>query len=70
MDQYRAVFSKVEEDTSKLLDQISQHLKDYVDVSQKGFEGLITVCKPRTWPAGNASRCAVFGQDAIMGDTP
>jgi hypothetical protein len=43
MEQYRNVFARVEEDSSKLLHQISQHLKDYVDVSQKGFEGLVTV---------------------------
>lgn len=66
MEQYRAVFSKVEEDTSKLLDQISQHLTDYVEVSQKGFEGLITVSDQHFATATQRMAASVNELDEVL----
>jgi hypothetical protein len=41
MDHYRQLFTKVDEDAASLLRQIAQHLRDYIETSQKGFDGLV-----------------------------
>ena len=41
MEQYQQLFSKVEGEASALLTQVAQHLANYVQTSQQGFEGLV-----------------------------
>jgi DNA anti-recombination protein RmuC len=43
MEQYRNLFSRVEAEASGLLTQIGQHLQNYVQTTQQGFEGLVKV---------------------------
>jgi len=43
MEQYQQLFSKVEGEASALLTQVAQHLANYVQTSQQGFEGLVKV---------------------------
>ena len=43
MEQYRNVFSRVDAEASGLLTQIGQHLQNYVQTTQQGFEGLVKV---------------------------
>ena len=43
MEQYQQLFSRVEGEASTLLAQIGQHLANYVQTSQEGFDGLIKV---------------------------
>jgi DNA anti-recombination protein RmuC len=41
MRQYQQVFSQVEKNASALLTQIGQHLRDYTQTTQQGFETLV-----------------------------
>lgn len=43
MEHYQQVFAKVEGESGVLLKQIAQHLADYVQTSQRGFDGLVKV---------------------------
>ena len=43
MEQYRTLFSRVEGEASELLTQIGQHLQNYVQTTQQGFDGLVKV---------------------------
>lgn len=41
MEEYEAMFGRVESNAGRLLDNIGQHLTNYIQVSQRGFEGLV-----------------------------
>ena len=43
MQRYQHVFQEVERNTSMLLAQIGQHLRDYTQTTSQGYERLITV---------------------------
>lgn len=43
MEQYQQLFVRVEAEASKLLTEVGQHLQNYVQTTQQGFDGLVRV---------------------------